>query len=331
MGGKSKSNQSSSSQNVNSNQGVNSGVGLNYGVNQSGNFGFNQGASQNTGGSQSSGASSNQSSQDIWGGQSPYLQDVYGQAQNAFNQGMGQINAMQPGVTQQVQDAYGQANQGFGNQLDGGFAAGLQGQIGPNSYTDAMKDMIAEDAQRMQQQSLGNLDARAAAAGMSGSSGYRDQVGRSMDDINQNAQNANGQYWLPVIQPRRTEPDESGQHDGPESAVRHQQPAEHATGRDESVQPIDGRHEHGQPVRSGDWRTNHADSVLWRKREQLIQLQPRHEQQHGHEHRILERHERGYESVRRLSTTATATVRAMAKVIQVAGTYSHPALVSCKE
>ena len=199
MGGKSKSNQSSSSQNVNSNQGVNSGVGLNYGVNQSGNFGFNQGASQNSGGSQSSGASSNQSSQDIWGGQSPYLQDVYGQAQNAFNQGMGQINAMQPGVTQQVQDAYGQANQGFGNQLDGGFAAGLQGQIGPNSYTDAMKGMIAEDAQRMQQQSLGNLDARAAAAGMSGSSGYRDQ-GWSFDGRHQPERTErNGQHWLPVI------------------------------------------------------------------------------------------------------------------------------------
>ena len=102
---------------------------------------------------------------------------------------MGQINAMQPGVTQQVQDAYGQANQGFGNQLDGGFAAGLQGQIGPNSYTDAMghdRRGRAEDAAAVS----GNLDARAAAAGMSGSSGYRDQVGRSMDDINQNAQNA---------------------------------------------------------------------------------------------------------------------------------------------
>ena len=42
----------------------------------------------------------------------------------------------------------------------------------------------------MQQQSLGNLDASAAAAGMSGSSGYRDQVGQSMNDINKNAQNA---------------------------------------------------------------------------------------------------------------------------------------------
>ena len=49
---------------------------------------------------------------------------------------------LQPGQSQQVQDAYGQANQGFGNQLDGGFAAGLQGQVGPNSYTDAMKGMM---------------------------------------------------------------------------------------------------------------------------------------------------------------------------------------------
>ena len=41
MGSKSKSNQSSTSQNVNSNQGINSGVNMSYGMNQSGNFGQN--------------------------------------------------------------------------------------------------------------------------------------------------------------------------------------------------------------------------------------------------------------------------------------------------
>lgn len=207
MGGKSKSKQSSSSQNVNSNQGINSGIGLNYGVNQSGNFGFNQatggsnnfgfnqglsestGGSSNFGSSQSTGTSFNQSDQDVWGQQSPYLQDVYQQAQNAFGQGMSQINGLTPEVQAQVQGAFDQATGGYGNQLGGGFAAGLQGQVGPNSYVDAMRGQVADDAQLLKQQNLGSLDARAAAAGMSGSSGYRDQVGRMMNDVDENAMN----------------------------------------------------------------------------------------------------------------------------------------------
>lgn len=211
MGSKSKSNQSSSSQNVNSNQGVNSSLGLNYGVNQSGNygqsnsnnFGFNQGASQNTGQSQntSSNASSNSSSsnsqnssssqtnQDVWGAQSPFLEDVYGQAQNAFTQGMDSVQGMTPEVQQQMQQAFQQAQGGFGSQMGGGFASGLQGQIGPNSYVDAMKGQVADDANTLKQQNLGSLDARAAAAGMSGSSGYRDQVSRMQDSVDENAMN----------------------------------------------------------------------------------------------------------------------------------------------
>ena len=172
MGSKSKSNQSSSSQNVSNNQGVSSAVNMNYGINQSGN------------------KSSGSSSQDVWGAQTPYLEDVYGQAQDQYGQAIGTINDLQPGVQDQVTDAYNQAAGGYGSQMGGGFAAGLQGQIGPNSYTDAMKGQIADDAMKLQQQSLGGLDARAAAAGMSGSSGYRDQVTATMDDINQNAQNA---------------------------------------------------------------------------------------------------------------------------------------------
>lgn len=166
MGGKSKQNSSSGGQQASSN------VGMNYGVNQSGQ------------------TSQGGSSQSVWGAQSPYLEDVYGQAQDQYGQAIGQINDLQPQVQGQVTDAYNQATGGYGNQMGGGFAAGLQGQLGPNAYTDAMKGQIAQDAQQMQQQALGGLDARAAAAGMSGSSGYRDQVSRSMDDINQNAQNA---------------------------------------------------------------------------------------------------------------------------------------------
>ena len=191
MGSKNKSSQSSSSQNVSSNQGVNASTGLNYGINQSGNFGFNQGNSQNSGFSQNSGGSQNasQSTQDVWGNQAGYLDDVYGQAQNAFQQGMGQIGGLTPEVQGQITDAFGQAAGGFGDQLGGGFAAGLQGQIGPNSYVDAMKGQVADDAMRLKQQNLGGLDARAAAAGMSGSSGYRDQVNDMSNNIDESALN----------------------------------------------------------------------------------------------------------------------------------------------
>ena len=115
---------------------------------------------------------------------------------------------MQPGVTQQIQDAYGQANQGFGNQLDGGFAAGLQGQVGPNSYTDAMKGMVAEDAQRMQETVSGT---RRSCGGTAVGLLWVPRSGRPVHERHQQERTErHGQHWLPVIQPRRTEPDESG-------------------------------------------------------------------------------------------------------------------------
>ena len=182
MGSRSKSNQSSSSQNVSNNQGVSSGVNMNYGVNQSGNFGQNS--------SMGGGSSFNQSQQDVYGAQAPYLQDVYGQAQNAFNQGMSDVQGMRPEVQAQLGDALAAAGQGYGNQMGGGFASGLADKIGPNPYIDEMKSQILNDSNEIRQQSLGSLDARAAAAGMSGSSGYRDQVTNMNDDVNEQALNA---------------------------------------------------------------------------------------------------------------------------------------------
>lgn len=185
MGGKSKSKQSSSSQNVQNSQGASSGINMNYGLNQSGNYGQNSASGSSVGG----GSSFNSSSQDVWGGQSPYLEDVYGQAQGAFNQGMDQVNQLTPEVNQQVQGAYDQAAGGYGNQMGGGFASGLQGQVGPNSYVDAMKGQVADDAQLLKQQNLGGLDARAAAAGMSGSSGYRAQANDMAQNVDESALN----------------------------------------------------------------------------------------------------------------------------------------------
>lgn len=169
MGGKSKQNSSSSGQQASSN------VGMNYGLNQSG----------NTSSQQSSGSSMNSSNQRVWGDQQPYLQDVYGSAQDQYGQAIGQINALQPQVQSQVTDAFQQGMAGYGNQMGGGFAAGLQGQVGPNAYTDTLANDMISDANKIKQQNLGGLDARAAAAGMSGSSGYRNQVADMAENVDE--------------------------------------------------------------------------------------------------------------------------------------------------
>ena len=171
MGSKSKTNQSSSSQNVSNNQGVSSGVNMNYGTNQSGNS--------------SSGSSVNSSNQSVWGGQQDALENVYDSAGNQYGQAIDSINGLQPQVQDQVSGAFNQAQGGYGNQLGGGFASGLQGQVGPNAYTDALAGDMMSDAAQIKQQNLGGLDARAAAAGMSGSSGYRNQVNQMADNVDE--------------------------------------------------------------------------------------------------------------------------------------------------
>jgi hypothetical protein len=167
MGGKSKQS-SSSSQNS---QGVSSGVNMNYGVNQSGQQ------------SSSSGSSYNSSSQDVWSGQSPHLVNVYGSATDQYGQAIDSINGMQPQVQDQVNQAASQGMAGNAAQSQGGFAAGLQGQVGPNSYVNALKGDMMNDANLIKQQNLGGLDARAAASGMSGSTGYHSSANKMANNV----------------------------------------------------------------------------------------------------------------------------------------------------
>ena len=57
--------------------------------------------------------------------------------------------------------------------MQGGFASGLQGQVGQNNYVNALAGDMMSDANKIKMQNLGGIDARApAAAGMSGSTGY---------------------------------------------------------------------------------------------------------------------------------------------------------------
>ena len=172
-GGSNSSSNSSVGQNTGQSNGANASVGVNYGQTQSGNQ------------SNSSGSSFNASSQDVWGAQSPHLENVYNGATDQYGQAIGQINDMQPMVQDQVSGAFNQGQQGFGNQVQGGFAQGLQGQVGPNSYVDSLAGDMMSDAQKIKAQNLQGLDARAAAAGMSGSSGYHDANNKMANNVDE--------------------------------------------------------------------------------------------------------------------------------------------------
>ena len=172
-GGQNSSQNSSVGQNTGQSNGANASVGMNFGQTQSGNQ------------SSSSGSSFNQSSQDVWGAQAPHLENVYGSATDQYGQAIDQINGMQPGVQNQVNQAAAQGMGGFGNQMEGGFAQGLQGQVGPNSYVNALAGDMMSDAAKIKQQNLGGLDARAAAAGMSGSSGYHNSANQMANNVDE--------------------------------------------------------------------------------------------------------------------------------------------------
>lgn len=172
-GGQNSSQNSSVGQNTGQSNGANASVGMNFGQTQSGNQ------------SSSSGSSFNQSSQDVWGAQAPHLENVYGSATDQYGQAIDQINGMQPMVQDQVNQTYGQGAAGYGNQAQGGFAQGLQGQVGPNSYVNALAGDMMSDAAKIKQQNLGGLDARAAASGMSGSTGYHNSANQMANNVDE--------------------------------------------------------------------------------------------------------------------------------------------------
>ncbi len=168
------------------------------------------------GGSASSSGSKNKAKfQDkVWGGQSPALQDLYANAQDLFNQSNASMQGLRPEATQNMQDTYNQVNPAYQEQLQGGAYRdmGLQNQLmnslsqsmsqpsatseinamimggEGNNYADAMKQSYISDANRAQEQMLANMDARAAASGMSGGSRHGIATGLGMESINDQLQ-----------------------------------------------------------------------------------------------------------------------------------------------
>ncbi|RKY42319.1 MAG: hypothetical protein DRP85_03270 [Candidatus Makaraimicrobium thalassicum] len=165
-------------------------------------------------GSKNKSKSSSQYQDEVWGGQSPYLGDLYQGAGNLFdwsNQGM-QGNA--PDASQRADDIYDTTKPAWEQQLGGGayqdmglqkslmdsirqsnnnpsamseINAMMMGGEG-NNYADAMKSQYMDDANKAQEQMMGNLDARATASGMSGGSRHGITTAQGMDDINSNLQ-----------------------------------------------------------------------------------------------------------------------------------------------
>lgn len=160
-------------------------------------------------------SSSNQSSfnQNIPQFQQDALKQLYGAAAGQFGNFNGQIGGMIPGATGQMQNIFAQANPAWHQQLQGGAYSSLDAnkvfnsidqsmghpsqmsavnaQImggSGNTYADAMKNQYVSDANRASDNMLANLDARAAASGMSGGSRHGVATALGQRDINQNLQ-----------------------------------------------------------------------------------------------------------------------------------------------
>lgn len=128
----------------------------------------------------------------VWGGQEPYLQDMYGAAGNLFNQSSRNMGKMAPGASSfmnniaqgsvpawqqqmgggafqgmDLQGMYGDALQGGGNEQF--MNESIMGGAG-NNYVDAMKGQMQQDSDKRLGGNLAMNDARAAGYQQSGSS-----------------------------------------------------------------------------------------------------------------------------------------------------------------
>lgn len=164
-------------------------------------------------GKSKSGSSSNYS-QDVFGPQADALGNMYGQQSNLFNSTLNTMNRAQPGASEYMNQTAADAQGGWQNQMQGGAYGNLgigeqlmnslarsdgrpsamseinsmiMGGEG-NNYADAMKQQYMQDASQAQNQMMGNLDARAAASGMSGGSRHGIAQAQGLQDINQNLQ-----------------------------------------------------------------------------------------------------------------------------------------------
>ena len=152
--------------------------------------------------------------QEVWDQQSEYLKNLYEQAGGLFNTTLSGMQGLMPTTVSNMQSVSSTMNPYWEQQMQGGayrdmdlqnqlmsslnqsmnapsntsqIYAQMMGGEG-NTYADAMRDQYVQDATRAQENMLANLDARAAAAGMSGGSRHGIATAQGMDDINRNLQ-----------------------------------------------------------------------------------------------------------------------------------------------
>lgn len=142
------------------------------------------------------------------------LSQMYGNAANLFGQTTGGQQSLIPGQSSAMDNVFKQTQSAWQSALGGGIFGnmGLQSQLGEslqqslssptntqqiyadvmggkgNNYADAMKASYIGDANRATDNMLANMDARAAASGMSGGSRHGIATSRGLYDINSNLQ-----------------------------------------------------------------------------------------------------------------------------------------------
>ncbi len=164
--------------------------------------------------SQSNANNASNFSQNIPQWQADALTKMYNSAAGTFGSTGNAINKQTPAAQKYIQQTNNAAMPEWKRQLYGGVYQGMdnanklsdslqQSLSNPsatsqiygqmmggqgNNYADAMKASYITDANRAQQNMLGNLDARAAAAGQGGSSRHGVATAQGMNDINSNLQ-----------------------------------------------------------------------------------------------------------------------------------------------
>lgn len=154
------------------------------------------------------------SNQDVWGQQGGALGNMYNQVGGLAGKSGANAGGQMQGGQDFSQGAMGSMQQPWQNQMQGGAYAdmGLQNSLmgslnqslgqpsatqeinnmvmggEGNNYADAMRNQYVNDANRASDNMLQNLDARAAASGMSGGSRHGTATAQGMQDINQNLQ-----------------------------------------------------------------------------------------------------------------------------------------------
>ena len=165
------------------------------------------------GNSKSNSSSSGGFNQGIYPVQGGALEQLYGNAGDLFGQTTSGMQGQLPGATDYMNQIAQGAQPAWQQQLGGGAYDGInsgdvlssiQQSMGQpsntssiyanvmggegNNYADAMRDQYVNDATRAQENMLANLDARAAASGMSGGSRHGIATAQGMEDINRNLQ-----------------------------------------------------------------------------------------------------------------------------------------------